>query len=77
MRGRYCQPFQKGIRLMYGLKIYKCVLKRQDRNLPSRIPSTTLNAGGIWEVKIEGSRQAHMLYLIAFSIVIVWDRIVC
>lgn len=62
---------------MYGLKIHKWVLKRHDRKIPSRIPSTTLDAGGVREVKITGSRQAHMPYLIASSIAIVGDKIVC
>lgn len=74
---RHGRPVQKGIRQTYGLKIHEWVIKGLGRIIPSTIPSTILNDGGVWEEKIAGSRLVHMFYLIASSIATVGDRIVC
>lgn len=62
---------------MYRLKIHKWLLKGLGRNIASSIPGTILDAGGVREENIAGSRQAHMLYLTASSLATIGDRRVC
>jgi len=62
---------------MYGLKIQKWILKGLDRIISSSIPSASLDAGGLQEENVAGSRQVHMLYLIGSPFATQGNRIAC